>query len=123
LTRTLLHLTLAQTVMWEGPGSKSRRERVDVRTWAAERRVAGEVSGPLKMTKLPLGVHLTAETLTLAKVGWVVSASEHNIMTKSACICNWTARLVEQGASGREMTRLAWGGGTGLGGGGGAAMA
>jgi len=94
-----------------------------VRTWVAERRVAGEVSRPPKITKLPLGVHLVAETLTLVKAGWMASVSEHNIVTKLACICDWTVRLAGWGASGRKMTRLAWGGGMGLGGGGGAAVA
>ncbi len=66
LTRILLHLTLAWTNKWEGPSRGSWRKIADVRIWEAVRRESCEVSRPLKMTKLPSGIYLVADTLMLA---------------------------------------------------------
>jgi len=54
----------------EGGAKAESLARIAVdRMWEAERRHSCEVSGPPKITKLPLGVHLAAETQTSAKEG------------------------------------------------------
>ena len=49
--------------------SGSEAEIAEVRRCEAAKRCVHVVSGPAKMTRFPLEVHLVAETRTLAKVG------------------------------------------------------
>ena len=47
----------------------------EVRRWEAAESWSLDVSGPAKKTRFPLGVHLQADTQTLAKVGTEARAS------------------------------------------------
>ena len=71
---TLLHRTLALAEMGVGEAVGTWVVMAAVRMWEAARSWVSVVSGPAKMTMLPLGVHLAAETLTLANSGMADSA-------------------------------------------------
>ena len=72
---TLLHRTLALAEMGVGEAVGTWVVMAAVRMWEAVRSWASDVSGPVKATMLPLGVHLAAETLTLVNLGTAESAS------------------------------------------------
>jgi len=91
--RTLSHLMFAHTEMEGGAKAESLARIAVERMWEAERRCSCKVSGPPKITRLPLGIHLAAETWTSAKEGQVPRASIQIKAAASACRVDWARRL------------------------------
>ena len=91
--RTLSHLMFAHAEMERGAKAESLARIAVERMWEAERRHSCEVSGPPKITRLPLGIHLVAETQMSAKEGWVSRASIQIKAAASTRRADWARRL------------------------------
>ena len=84
-----------------------------VMRWVASFSWAREVAGLPTTTRLPFGVHLAAESRTLAWRGALLRASLQSVTRCAGAILAWARRWMDAVEWEREMTRLARAGGLG----------